>query len=99
MRILRASVTTKYTFYSISTFLLITPYTVGITSQMRVVVAPDARNLLAYPLWVDDSLIYTTKLHLGDDKTLIVAIELIHLEGVTLEIDKIATLIYESTLT
>ena len=78
--------------------LLFEPFTIGMGTKMRVVESLLARYLAAKPLGEHYPLIFRLQLYLGHNKALVVAMELINLDGVTLIVDIVAHLINHSTL-
>ena len=60
---------------------------------MGVVVAFQACNLLAKPRGAGKLLVGRLQLYFGDGKTLVVALKLIDLEGVSLILNKVAALL------
>lgn len=84
--------------FFISLSLLVAPCRVGVGSKVRVVVSLYACYLVAKPLGAHKFLVGRLKLHLGNSKPEVIAQELIYLEGVPLELDKVAMLLYDATL-
>ena len=78
--------------------LLFEPFTIGMGTKMRVVESLLSRYLAAKPLGEHYPLILRLQLYLGHNKALVVAMELINLDGVTLIVDIVAHLINHSTL-
>lgn len=74
------------------------PGSVGMPGQERVVVALVSGDLLAEPGRLPEGFVWVGELHLGDRKSLVVTVELVHFEGVGPDLHKVAGLVDDSRL-
>lgn len=66
---------------------------------MGVVKPLVTRHLIADERWLLVRLVFGRQFHLGNDKTVVFAMKLVHLERVTAALHKISMLVYESAVT